>query len=243
MKFKIILIILLSSCVASTSTNNSKSSYSSKGFAYIYSDIDFKNKVTSNKFDNNELLIGHSLLRRGTIVKVVNPSNNKFIKLKVKKKTKYPDFYKILITKELANSLEVNTDFPFIEIYELKKNKSFIASKAETFNEEKNVHNKAPVTNVKIDNISNNQSKKIKKIKKFSIVIANFYKKDSATQLQYKLTKKFPNFTNKNLYVKSNGKNNYELIAGTYNTINSLKNDYITLKEFGFEELEFKINE
>ena len=104
------------------------------------------------------------------------------------------------------------------------------------------VYNKAPITNVKIDNISTNQYKKVKKLKKFSIVIANFYKKDSAMQLQQKLIKNLTNFNNKNLYINTKGKNNYELITGTYNTVTLLKNNYIALKKYGFEELDI-INE
>ena len=73
-------------------------------------------------------------------------------------------------------------------------------------------------------------------------MIANFYKKDSAMQLQQKLIKNLTNFTNKNLYINTKGKNNYELITGTYNTVTLLKNNYIALKKYGFEELDI-INE
>ena len=57
--------------MANNSSHNAKSSYMSKGFAYVYSDLDFINKITTKKFNNNELLIGHSFLTRGTVVKVV----------------------------------------------------------------------------------------------------------------------------------------------------------------------------
>ena len=39
------------------------------------------------------------------------------------------------------------------------------------------------------------------------------------------------------------GKNKYELFSGPYSTVNSLKNDYTTLKQYGFEELEVKLND
>tara|TARA_B100001093_G_C26566913_1_gene901204 strand:+ start:123 stop:851 length:729 start_codon:yes stop_codon:yes gene_type:complete len=241
MKFNFFLIFLLTACVANNLPDSKRSSYSSNGFAYVYSDSDYKNKITSKKFENSELLIGHSILKTGTIVKILNPINNKFVKLKIKKKTKYPDFYTVLITQKTANVLDLNLDVPYVEIYELKKNKSFIAGKAETFNEERNVHNKAPVTSVKIDNISTNKSKKIKKINKFSIVIANFYNKKNAILLKNKLTQELTNFGNKNLSIINKGINNFELVSGTYNTVNSLKNDYIVLKKYGFEELDIKI--
>ena len=243
MKFNIILIFLLSSCVSNNSLLKNKSSFSAKGFAYIYSDYDYENKITSKKFDSNELLIGHSFLRPGSIVKIMNPENKKFLKLKVKKQTKYPDFYVVLITEEIANRIELNKNVPYVEINELKRNKSFVASKAETFKEEKKVFNKAPVTTVKIDNISTNQKLIKEKPKKFSIIIANFYTKNSAILLKNKLNKELTNLTSKNLFIIKRGKNSFELITDSYNTINSLKNDYIVLKNHGFEQLDIKANE
>ena len=69
----------------------------------------------------------------------------------IKKRSKYPEFYEILITEAVASKLKLNPKIPFVEIQELKKNKSFVAKKAKTFNEEKTIHQKAPITNVKIE--------------------------------------------------------------------------------------------
>ena len=79
MKFNIILIFLLSSCVSNNSLLKNKSSFSAKGFAYIYSDYDYENKITSKKFNSNELWVGHSFLRPGSIIKIMNPENKKFV--------------------------------------------------------------------------------------------------------------------------------------------------------------------
>ena len=65
--------------------------------------------------------------------------------LKNIKRIKYPDFYKILITTPVAKNLNLNKEFPILEITEIKKNKSFIAEKAKIFNEEKKISTKAPV--------------------------------------------------------------------------------------------------
>ena len=51
------------------------------------------------------------------------------------------------------------------------------------------------------------------------------------------------NFSVNKLSIKKMQKNNFQLISGPYNTVNSLKNDYIILKKNGFEELEIKVNE
>ena len=102
--------------------------------------------------NNDKLLIAHNRLKSWKLIKVTNPKNKKFIVLKIKK-TNYPDFYQILITEAVAYKLELDEFLPFVEIQEIKKNRSFVAEKAKTFEEEK-VVNKVPVTGVKIDNIS-----------------------------------------------------------------------------------------
>ena len=45
------------------------------------------------------------------------------------------------------------------------------------------------------------------------------------------------------MLIKKKKKNSFELVLGPYKAVNSLKNDYIALKDYGFEELEIKINE
>ena len=52
-----------------------------------------------------------------------------------------------------------------------------------------------------------------------------------------------PNFNNKKISIIKKKKNSFQLISGPYNTVNSLKNDYIILKRNGFEELDVKLNE
>tara|TARA_B100000579_G_scaffold322921_1_gene272669 strand:+ start:750 stop:1481 length:732 start_codon:yes stop_codon:yes gene_type:complete len=243
MKFRFLLIFLLCSCTNELSKGVIKTTYTSSGFAYIYNELDYVNKITSKKFNNDELLIGHSRLRVGKLIKITNPKNKKSVILKVKKKTKYPKFYQILITESVAYKLELEESLPFVEIQEIKKNKSFIAERAKTFDEEKKVVNKVPVMGVKIDNIS-----KIKKTKKtksvnFSIIIAEFFSSDSAVFLKERIIKEMPNFNNKKISIRKKKKNNFQLISGPYNTVNSLKNDYIILKKNGFEELDVKLNE
>ena len=242
MKFNCILFIfiLISSCTTTSVKNNNKKPYTSSGFAYIYSENDYKNKIINKKFDNNKFQVGHSKLKVGSFIKITNPNNKKFLKLIVTKRVTYPDFYQILITDSLSENLELNKKVPLIEIEEIKKNKSFVAGEVKISNEESNVHNRAPITNVKIDNLS--EIKKIKKsnVKKFTIIIANFYSKESAISLKNNIAQKLVKFNNK-LSIKKINKNDYELFSGPYNTVNSLKNDYIQLKSYGIEELEIKI--
>jgi len=61
--------------------------------------------------------------------------------------------------------------------------------------------------------------------------------------LKQRITKDVPEFNiNKLRIKKSNNKENL-VISGPYSSINSVKNDYILLKTFGFEELDIFFNE
>ena len=68
--------------------------------------------------------------------------------------------------------------YRIIEVIEIKKNKSFIAKKAKIFQEEKKISSKAPVTSVKIDNISTNPKCKKKNSTNeniYILIVAEFY--------------------------------------------------------------------
>ena len=159
MKFKLIIILLLlSSCVPQNKTFNIKKPYLAKGIAYVYSDIDYQKKIIKGKMNNNKMQVSHQNLKTGTLIKIINPKNKKSVVLNNIKRIRYPDFYKILITKPVMERLELNVNLPILEIIEIKKNKSFIAKKAKIFNEEKTIPSNAPVTSVKISNISKNKT-------------------------------------------------------------------------------------
>ena len=245
MKFRLLLIIfLISSCSQNFTNNKSKTSFTSEGFAYIFSENDFDNRVIKKRLDNNLLQIAHNKLRVGTSIKLINPITKDSIILKNKKNINFPKFYKIMITEPVATELNLKKDLPIIELIEIKKNKSFIAKKTETHNEEKNIHSNAPVESVKIDNISKNKNIKKKKTKNdFNIIIAEFYSRESAILLKKRIIKELTNFESNKLYIKSKKMNEIRLLSGPYSSINLMKNDYIKLEKFGFEELDITINE
>ncbi len=245
MKFKFLILILFAlSCSPQFKTFNQKKPYTAKGFAYVYNDYDFQNKIILGKLNNEKLQISHQNLKTGTLIKIINPQNNKSIILKNTKRIKYPDFYKILITKPIINELKLNIDLPILEILEIKKNKSFVAEKAKIYNEEKKISSNAPVTSVKISNISKDKKeKKINKQNKIFINIASFYSADAANFLKQRIIKEVSDFDTDKLKIKQISDKETHIISGPYTTINLLKNDYIKLKSFGFEDLDIYTNE
>ena len=246
MKFKILFIIffLNLSCSPQLTTLNLKNPYSAKGFAYIYNDIDYENKVINGKMSSDIMQISHQNLKTGTMVKIINPKNKESLVLKNVKRIKYPEFYKILITKPVATKLNLRSDLPIVEIIEIRKNKSFIAKKAKIFNEEKKIPSKAPVASVKISNISKNKIKKSLNVSDAIFIhIASFYSVETAKFLRQRINKELPELNKKKIKIKKISNKETQVISGPYISVNLLKNDYIKLKNYGFEELDILIDE
>ena len=245
MKYKLIFIFFfLMSCTQNMSSVKTKIPYNSKGFAYIFDENDYKNQIIKGKLDNNLLQVAHSKLRAGTLIKLINPKTNDSIILKNNKRFKYPDFFKIVITNPVAQKINLKTDLPLIELIEIKKNKSFIAKKSKIKNEEKKIFSNAPVAQVKISNISKNK-KSVSALNKENIyiIVAEFYSNEAAVLLKNRITEELRSFDSKKLSIKIKKVNKITLLSGPYTTINLMKNDYIQLKNFGFEELDISINE
>ncbi len=245
MKFRFFIVLFVFySCTTNTTKIENKPAYNTKGFAYIFNDIDYKNKTIKGKLDNEKLQISISVLKVNTLVKIINLKTKDSITIKNSKKIDYPDFYKVLITQAVADKINVNNENLLVEIVELKKNKSFIAKKAKIFNEEKKISSNAPVTSVKISNISKNKGQiKTQQKDNFYILIATFYSMRTAEFLKERIIKEIPSYDIKKLKIRKKSNKESNLISGPYKTINLMKNDYIQLKKFGFEDLNFITNE
>ena len=153
--------------------------------------------------NNEKLQISHQNLKTGTLLKISNPKNKESIVLKNIKRIKYPEFYKVLITEPVAEKLNIDKNLPILEIFEIRKNKSFVAEEAKIYSEEKKISSKAPVDSVEISNISKVKSKKNNKvIDKIYINIATFYSVNTANFLKKRITKELTSLDLNKLKVK-----------------------------------------
>jgi hypothetical protein len=245
MKFNtLILIFLITSCSNHYTNLENRKSYNSTGFAYVYNNQDYDNKIIKKKLNNDQMQISHKDLKIGSLLKLINPKTKDSLVLKNTKKIEYPDFYKILITEPVAEKLNISKKLPLIEILELKKNKSFVAKKAIIYQEEKTISSKAPVTSVKIANISKKEPNKIvNNSNSIFILVASFYTREAANLLKRRIITEAPNYDINKIIIKKKTIKEFEVLSGPYKSINLLKNDYINLKIFGFEELDIFIND
>ena len=216
---------------------NEKLYYSSSGFALIYEEELYKQKVINRKLDNQDINVMHNILKKNTPIKIINPENSKVIETKVYKKAHYPKIFNIVISKKISTILELDVNNPYVEILELKKNKTFIAKEGSIFEDEKNVADKAPVDQIKMDDLTKDQTQieeKITKKSNFILVISDFYYLSSANNLRNELVKKI---NINNISVKKINNKKYRLFAGPFENFNALKNTYISLNQLGFESL------
>ena len=211
--------------------------YSSKGFALIYEDSIFERKIVNKKLNNDQNYVLHSFLKNNTLVSISNPFNSKSLAAKVRKTYKYPSIYNIVITKKMADNLDLDINNPYVEVLTIKKNDKFIAKKASIFEEEKNVANKAPVTSININDLSVSTPKiEVKKKKPTYIInIAEFYFLESAEAVKNRFEKKV---NLENIKIKKISKNKFKVYFGPYASFNSMKETYFSLNELGFEDLD-----
>ena len=213
--------------------------YANSGFALIFDESLDKIK----KLDDRSLMIYHKSLKRKSTVKITNPKNGKSLIAEVKSNNqKFSDFYNSVISKRIAEDLDLDFNEPLLEITLVSRNSAFIAKKSKTFEEEKKVAEKAPVDGIQIKDL-NSTPKKKKKNKKlkfsYSIKLADFYYKNSAKTM----TSRIKNETNiKNSRIQQLSKTKFRVLIGPFNDIKSLKETYEKLSPMNFENLEILNN-
>lgn len=243
-KYLIIFLILVPISCTKNANNITKDfsftdRFTNKGFTLVFDDILFQENIIDKKMDDRSYFIFQRNLKKNSTVKITNLLNNKSVIAKVKSnKSNYPLFFNSVITKRISEDLEINQDEPYVEIALITNNSSFIAKKTKTWEEEKEVAEKAPIDGIVINDLNKTKvKKKVDKSNKFlySIKIADFYYKKSAQQM----VERIKNETSIKRYkVLSLSKTKFRVILGPFNDINSLKNSYNKAAILDFENLE-----
>ena len=249
MNYKVLFIIFIFFLNGCVETNNIKFSkkpiiidgFSNRGFALVYDDDLLKKKILNKKINERDLIIFQKNLKKGTSVKIFNPSNNKSLIAKVGKHSIYPNFNNSVISKRIFLELELDLDNPYIHIQEIKEKDTFIAKKTKTFDAEKKVANKAPVETISINDLneSNNdilkENNKIKKKFKYTIKIADFYFENTAISM---INRVKTETSIKDPKISKISKNKFRVFIGPYLNLNTLQKAYNSVEKLKFENIE-----
>ena len=249
MNYKIPLIVLLTFLFAceqrytNLEYNSNFENFSNKGFALIYDEQLYKNKIVNKKIDERSLIIFNNKLKYDTPVKVTNLLNGKYILAKIGKKSKYPFFYNAVISKRIAEELEIDLSEPYIAVQTINTSGAFVAKKAKTFKEEKKVADKAPVDGITIENLGDetNKIKKTNKLKlkkkEFNYIIkfADLYFEDSALILKKRL---IDEYNLSNISIDKINNNVYRVYKGPFDNIKSIKIEFDKINLMDFDNID-----
>ena len=246
--FLIIFFFIINGCSTYTITNNEiknfdKSNFKNRGFALIYDDNLYKQKIVSKKIDSRSLIIFQKNLKKGTTVRIKNILNQKSIIAKVGNESKYPLFNNSVISNRISIEIDLDLNEPYVEIFEILNNSSFIAKKAKTYDEEKIVADKAPIDSISINNLNDSptEDEKVKEsIFDYSIKVADFYFKNTAISMVDRIKKET---TVNKIGVQNLSDTQYRVFLGPFYNINSLQKAFNDINVLEFENIEIIKND
>ena len=244
----LIIFLLLANCTnGNLDTNKLGTSflngYTNKGFALVYSEDYYQQKIIDKKIDERSLIIFQKNLKINTQVKITNIINGKSIIGSVGKNAIYPSFNNSVLSIRIARELNIDINQPYVEIFEILDNSIFVAQKAKTYDEEKSVAIKAPVNDISINDLNLKKKKDDKNVNmnfSYTIKIADFYFKDTALMMLNRIDAESP--TNKPKIIKISDKK-YRVYLGPFNNINSLQKSYNDISILQFENIEIIKND
>ncbi len=243
MNYKKIILTLffLTGCTVNNS-QYSDNIFSNRGFTLL-SDLSLiEKKILKKNLDVRSLEIVHNTLPKGSKVRIINLINNKSINAIVKTRNKNLFFYNSILSKRIYDELDISPKEPYVEISRIRENKTFVAKKAKTFDEEKKVANKAPVKSVSINEIGIPKTKKIDDRKSFnySIKITEFYFLKNANELKIRIEKES---SLQNVNIISINDTKHRVLLGPYTNINTLQSAYNSINKLNFENIELIRND
>ncbi len=237
----LLISLFLTSCTVQT-TQYSENIFSNRGFVLLYDESLIEKKLLRKPLDDRSLEIVHNTLSKGTKVRIINLLNNKSTNAVVKTKNKSLIFYNSILSKRIFDELEISLKEPYVEISKIRENKTFIAKKSKTFDEEKKVANKAPVKSISINEIGTPKSKELDDRRSFnySIKITEFYFLKNAKELKKRIKKET---SLKNINIISINDTKHQVLLGPYSNINSLQSAYNSINNLNFENIELIRND
>ena len=197
--------------------------YSNKGFALIYSED--TNNSFKHKLDNAS----------------INIINGKSLLTVVKNKTVLPIYYNSVITNRIASELSINPSEPYVHIETINSSNLYVANDVKTYDEEKEVANKAPVDDIMVQSISLESEIKESKtndfVTNFNYIIkfADFYFEDSAIMLKNRLIEEH---NIENILIKKLSQNNFRVYKGPYKDFEKLKKGFHNIENLDFDSIE-----
>ena len=247
MNYRLLIIILFfftTSCEQKivnyeNSSFQFENKYKNKGFALVLVN---ENKI-SKKLNNRSLNIFHKNLKKNSYVKITNLNNGKSIIGTVKSnKFDFSNFYNSILSNRIAEEIDLDLNDPYVELTLITKDKTFIAKKAKTYDQEKKVAEKAPIDGIQINDLNNNVKKEHNTKKEnfsYFIKVADFYYRTSANLMVDRIQKEIKIYNNTVLKLS---KTKYRVLIGPFNDIKTLKESFEKIDFLNFENLEILKN-
>ncbi len=172
---------------------------------------------------NNKII---SYLQKDSLIKITN-KNNKISKVyKVDEQLKSTDSRIIYLPEIIYDEISLNREFPLVLVQSMRENKSFIAKKTKTFDEEKKINKKVKIETIEVLKIDN--EKVI--TKKIFLDFGPFYYKTYSETLFRLLSL---NIKNKKLIYKDYAPKNHIISIGPLKNLTEYDNIYLKLGKIG----------
>jgi hypothetical protein len=172
----------------------------------------------------NNKIISH--LQKDSLIKITN-KNNKISKVyKVDEQLKSTDPRIIYLPEIVYDEIRLNREFPLVLVQSMRENKSFIAKKAKTFDEEKKINKKVKIETIEVLKIDNQKVV----TKKIFLDFGPFYYKTYSETLFRLLSL---NIKNKKLIYKDYAPKNHIISIGPLKNLTEYDNIYLKLGKIG----------
>jgi len=172
---------------------------------------------------NNKII---SYLQKDILIKITNKKNKISKVYKVDDQLKSTDSRIIYLPEIVYDEIRLNRDFPLVLVQSMRENKSFIAKKAKTFDEEKKINKKVKIETIEVLKIDNQKAV----TKKIFLDFGPFYYKTYSETLFRLLSL---NIKNKKLIYKDYAPKNHIISIGPLKNLTEYDNIYLKLGKIG----------